>query len=312
MRNVIHIMTVIIVVLLMSGLLTAQDTTMTITPEGNIGIGLTNPATKLHILGASGFTSGLGIESEFGDRAFFYYFGEDGFVVDSYCPADQRRLPLLFQPNGGNVGIGTDSPTSKLEVKGSLGVGDIFRFSNHLFSTRVAADNDLVDVAVFGSNEGTSGFEAGVYGRTVSPQGFGVYSEGNLGTSGNADISGNVKANGINTGAEALKIVRGVIGSDGTIFSGSGFSVTKDDVGIYTVTFDEPFSDFPSVSNSVINIGFVQIGLLTSPGTTVTFWIRNPSTLEFFDSNFTFTAIGGAGVQNGKIETEVVSIRSTK
>ena len=298
MRQITPIITVITAVFILSSFLTAQDTTMTITPEGNIGIGLTNPATKLHILGTSGFFSGLGLESEFGDRAFFYYQGEQGFVMDSYRLIDQRRLPLLLQPNGGNVGIGTTAPGSKLQVNGSLGAGDIFRFGNHMFSTRVAADNELIDVAVFGSNEGTSGFETGVYGRTVSPEGFGVFSEGNFGTSGNADISGTVKANGINTGAEALKIVRGVINTDASIYSGSGFTVTRDAVGLYTITFTEPFSDYPAVTGATIDQGVFGIDALAL-GTYVQVYTRNAQN-ENVDAIFTFTAIGGVGATSGK------------
>ncbi len=40
---------------LLSSLVIGQDTTVTITNEGNVGIGLTNPTSKLHVAGLAQF-----------------------------------------------------------------------------------------------------------------------------------------------------------------------------------------------------------------------------------------------------------------
>lgn len=301
------------------------------------------------------------------------------FLMSGVLLAQDTTMTIT---NYGSVGIGTQTPDSKLQVNGTFGAGDIFRFGNHMNSTRVAADNEQIDVAVFGSNEGTTGFEAGVYGRSLSPAGYGVFSEGNFGVSGNASINGsldmqagfratgpngsfwftpefgpgstillgvytgfgafpvvrfvetndtqayvdigqngdgnftvaspagqlitadrltgdtevkgNLSANSINTGSEALKIVRGSIDVDGTIQSGSGFTVTKDNTGEFTITFTEPFTDYPTVSGSTVNPGVVTVSLL-APGEFVQIRTRKIFDDSLFDTFFSFTAIGGTG-----------------
>jgi len=49
-------------------------------------------------------------------------------------------------------------------------------------------------------------------------------------------------------GVEALRMIRGAVAADGTITSGSGFSVNRFATGQYMVTFSSPFSAPPSVS----------------------------------------------------------------
>lgn len=43
------------------------------------------------------------------------------------------------------------------------------------------------------------------------------------------------------------KIIYGSVNSDGTIESGFGFNVERSDVGIYKITFDNPFTKIPTV-----------------------------------------------------------------
>jgi hypothetical protein len=86
---------------------------------GNVGIGTTSPAARLHVANASGSGAGLFVEASEGDRAAMYYSPNTGVVLDSFRPGDGRRLPFLLQPNGGNVGIGTANPQTRLEVQNS-------------------------------------------------------------------------------------------------------------------------------------------------------------------------------------------------
>jgi hypothetical protein len=94
---------------------------------GNVGIGTTDPPAKLSILGPIGNPTIPGYSStgilrigvgdnegidigKLGSTPFSGWIqaGYDGTVAD----------PLSLQPIGGNVGIGTTSPTAKLHVSG--------------------------------------------------------------------------------------------------------------------------------------------------------------------------------------------------
>jgi hypothetical protein len=90
---------------------------MRISSAGNVGIGTTSPATKLHVYAASGYNE---IRVGSGSNSF-------GFAIDTstaYLAAFQAT-PLVFQTNSqermritgtGNVGIGTTAPAGKLDI----------------------------------------------------------------------------------------------------------------------------------------------------------------------------------------------------
>jgi hypothetical protein len=84
---------------------------MTISNNGNVGIGLINPNTKLEIRGALGFSSTTKRwEMNYDSTNNYFYIDEYG--------AGRR----LFIANGGNVGIGTGTPAAKLDVNGDINV----------------------------------------------------------------------------------------------------------------------------------------------------------------------------------------------
>jgi len=94
------------------------------------------------------------------------------------------------------------------------------------------------------------------------------------------------------TGAEKIKILRGVINSDGTINSGSGFTVSHTLTGVYTITYSTAFLNAPAVvctytSNSVQK----SIGHDSELVGSITVHTYNSSaTLE--NNAFSFVAIG--------------------
>ncbi len=49
-------------------------------------------------------------------------------------------------------------------------------------------------------------------------------------------------------GVEALRMLRGVVRSDGTVSAGAGFKSQRKDQGLYDITFDTPFSSLPGAS----------------------------------------------------------------
>lgn len=98
---------------------------------GDVGIGLVNPVTKLHISGAGiGLPATAGVNQSPGHIVRFA--PGDNAILDIggnssggiwFQSTDQTSLavnyPILMNPNGGNVGIGTSSPSENLTVSGS-------------------------------------------------------------------------------------------------------------------------------------------------------------------------------------------------
>ncbi|MBW4891676.1 hypothetical protein KXQ82_18270 [Mucilaginibacter sp. HMF5004] len=107
----------------------AQTTRMVITQPGNVGIGTIAPGLKFHTDGATGFpaSSGttqtgvmrLGVTGGYGS---VLDFGSNGVLGQGWIQSTDRsnlalNYPLLLNPNGGNVGIGTNNPGAGLQVQ---------------------------------------------------------------------------------------------------------------------------------------------------------------------------------------------------
>ncbi|NOS70173.1 MAG: SUMF1/EgtB/PvdO family nonheme iron enzyme [Verrucomicrobia bacterium] len=119
---------------------TAGASRLSIDPTGNVGIGTATPATRLHVVSPAVKTTG-------GDtRAFAILsddpigavgspnnpFGLDIRLIGAAALANRAVFVqstdfntadggnILLQPQGGNVGIGTTTPTTKLEVAGTV------------------------------------------------------------------------------------------------------------------------------------------------------------------------------------------------
>ncbi len=155
---------------------TAHANNLIIDEDGNVGIGTTSPASKLHVHSAENTNCSIQIEAgsasndarlEFdtGDFATTHtktaivaegvgswHRADLHFVLDS--GADHASWTLdntdtkMTIKNGGNVGIGTNSPNSLLELDMGAGHG----FAVKLASSSVAhAMTDHVEADVFGS-----------------------------------------------------------------------------------------------------------------------------------------------------------------
>jgi len=116
-----------------------------ITAAGNVGIGITSPQTNLSVKGiaanatASTYNGIFGLESV-NQTSFQMGIGStyNGTWFQSFNqPATGGgTYPLIFNPLGGNVGIGTTSPTAKLEVRGTAD-GDLFIGRFHAGSAKL-------------------------------------------------------------------------------------------------------------------------------------------------------------------------------
>jgi hypothetical protein len=124
---------------------TTSTERMRITSDGNVGIGTSSPVQKFHIDGVVGnpATSGTaqnGIVrlSNTTDNAVLDIGMRAGGAGAWLQSTDETSLaanyPLLLNPNGGNVGIGTTSPTQKLDVNGSARFANIVYAAKGIFS----------------------------------------------------------------------------------------------------------------------------------------------------------------------------------
>jgi len=136
--------------------------------SGNVGIGTTSPSTKLHVLAAD--QAGIKIESVGTARLDIASGGGGAAVINS------TQNGIYFQDNGttrvlftsaGNVGIGTTSPSDKLDVQGAGGVG--IRVSNSsnpaYYSNLILNYNDVSTMQL--TCLGTPILTAGNTGNTV-------------------------------------------------------------------------------------------------------------------------------------------------
>jgi hypothetical protein len=94
----------------------------TVDESGNVGVGTTDPSEKLHIVGdlkvATNADAGV---IHFGDTSdetkIVGYDSSDSNTRFDFFTSGSKKLTIL---DSGNVGIGTDSPSEKLEVDGNI------------------------------------------------------------------------------------------------------------------------------------------------------------------------------------------------
>ena len=106
---------------------------MRITEAGNVGIGTNDPKTTLHVnhdfhiaANSSSWngTAGKGLYMRYSTNS-----SQDGAYIQSNDRTSGQDYPLTFEASkfffkDGNVGIGTENPTEKLEVNGNLKINN--------------------------------------------------------------------------------------------------------------------------------------------------------------------------------------------
>jgi hypothetical protein len=191
------------------------------------------------------------------------------------------------------VGIETYNPDSPLTVQG-IGVnGEWMTLKSTNGSTRWHMNNTfggwnfvqtgVADYRLFLSTNGNVGL------GISDPQ-------AKLHVDGNILLNINGATNFAASGQENLRIVRGTIfdnGSTWNIFAGAGFTVAHPSAGSYTITFNRPFADLPSVTAT----GFSSIARADTVGSITTSQVKvsliNGVGSPVNDS-FSFIAVGPA------------------
>jgi hypothetical protein len=155
---------------------------MRITSAGNVGIGTTNPWSRLHVMGDTYLGDGgtYGYKLRWDDSGDMHWIGYDagswwmkftahpneGFIFRNY----QQEIMRI---TNGNVGIGTTSPQSKLSI-GTSGNSSYAVYVNTGSIAGVYSYGSITGVYGYGSSTGVYGYSSstGVYGESSN---IGVY-----------------------------------------------------------------------------------------------------------------------------------------
>lgn len=205
--------------------------------NGKLGVGTAAPTHTVHIANPSPTlalqdtdSAGTAGGQQVGYVSYRDSTNTEQAWVGFGSPGDPDFSIVNARPSGdivlnafsGNVGIGTASPTAKLEVRGDIRLGTV-----------------------------------GEYYASAAE--------------------------------ENLRTVRGTISILGTVFSGSGWAISHNATGLYSVTFNTPFASLPTIVATPSAAGF-SVTQAVAAGS-VTFTTRNSSG-AVADTSVSFIAVG--------------------
>ena len=281
--------------------------------NGNVGIGTTSPATKLHVNGDIGAYTSDWVATVSGSRLLMKTFagtGDTYSLIQAQDVGGSSNNALVLQPYGDNVGIGTTSPGYKLQVDGgTLNTIANFKSTDNgsfiSFSDNTTTSGEYVQIGASGN---------GMVIRTGNAQQVTVLADGNVGI-------------GTNNPSGKLDIAYTGTGGSGTFGIGEGLNISSlspnitfndnsTSVDNYAVHLNQSVFTLGRYTSStsqspdlVLNAGRVGIGL-TNPSTTlhVDGWARINGGLQLQGTNRQVMAIDNTSLLFGTNNTERMRI----
>jgi len=205
-----------------------NNTRLSINSSGNVGIGTTSPTANLHVTGISSsgnlpiakiestgnisylkfFNSSTGTGSS--DGTYIGMNGGTAYLINKEAgnlylgTGDDINLTLQ---NGGNVGIGTTSPTGKLDVReANVTISTSNSMSDGVRGLKIAGNNAAIEFAGAGNDWWVSALGSGlsIYDTTANSYRFKIMNDGKVGIgttspSKKLDIAGDVKLTNSNS-----------------------------------------------------------------------------------------------------------------
>lgn len=177
--------------------------------DGNVGIGVSNPSVRLHVLGS--IRADGGEFQNWGSIVFHPDIDNTGDDIVRFL--DSVGNETMRVHSDGNVGIGTNNPLYRLHVLSGTSTRAIFALHSlstgesyggwfessstqgtGLFGRAIASTGDtrgVMGVSISSNGAGVAGFATassgicyGTFGQSFSPSGYGVYSSGRLAATG--------------------------------------------------------------------------------------------------------------------------------